>query len=95
MRNNVIRNNTFLNTSWVDIAHRGQPANIVIHSLSKFFQSPRYNRNILITGNVFKNPHRDPESAAIDVRNARDVQIVDNTFESFTKQVVIDGKVVR
>lgn len=92
VRNNVIRNNVFLNTSWVDIAHRGQPACIVIHSLSRFFKSPRYNRNILITGNVFKNPHGDQEAAAIDVRNAEDVRITGNTYEGFAKQVVIDGK---
>mgnify|MGYP002409911190 FL=1 len=92
VRNNVIRGNTFLNTSWVDIAHRGQPASIVIHSLSKFFQSPRYNRNILITGNVFRNPYGDATAAAVDVRNAEDVRIVDNVFEGFLKPVLIDGQ---
>jgi hypothetical protein len=93
VRNNIIRSNVFLNTSWVDIAHRGQPADIVIHSLSKFFKAPRYNRNILITGNVFKNPHGDAEAAGIDVRNAEDVRIHDNTFEGYTKPVMIDGHV--
>jgi len=93
VRNNIIRNNVFLNTSWVDIAHRGQPADIVIHSLSKFFKAPRYNRNILIAGNVFKNPHGDTEAVGIDVRNAEDVQIRDNTFEGYTKPVMIDGNV--
>lgn len=95
VRHNVVRNNTFLNTSWVDIARRGQPSDLVIHSLSKFFPSANYNRHILITGNVFKNPHGDTEAVAIDVRNAKDVQVVDNTFEGFTKRVMVDGKVIQ
>lgn len=95
VRNNVIRNNVFLNTSWVDIAHRGQPASIVIHSLSKFFKEPRYNQNILITGNVFKNPDGDTEAVAIDVRNAEDVRIEGNVFEAYARPVVIDRKTAR
>ena len=95
VRHNVVRNNTFLNTSWVDIARRGQPSDLVIHSLSKFFPSTSYNRHILITGNVFKNPHGDTEAVAVDVRNAKDVQVVDNTFEGFTKRVMLDGKVIQ
>lgn len=65
------------------------------HSLSSFFKSPRYNRDILIAGNAFRNPHGDADAAAIDVRNAEDVRIVDNRFEGFTKPVLIDGQVVR
>jgi hypothetical protein len=92
VRNNTIRSNIFLNTSWVDIAHGGVPADIVIHSLSQFFKDPRYNKNILITHNVFKNPDHDRAAIAIDVRNAEDVRIEDNTFEGFTQKVLIDGK---
>ncbi|MBP6864655.1 MAG: hypothetical protein KBC32_05210 [Candidatus Didemnitutus sp.] len=94
VRNNVVRNNVFLNSSWIDIARRGQPAAIVIHSLSRFFKNPRYNANILITGNVFKNPHGQVEAAAIDVRNAEAVEIRDNVYEGYTREVVRDGVVV-
>jgi hypothetical protein len=92
VRNNVIRNNVFLNSSWIDIARRKQPASIVIHSLSKFFKEPRYNRNIVITGNVFKNPHGQAEAVAIDVRNAEDVEICDNVYEGFVTPVMRDGR---
>lgn len=92
VRNNVIRDNVFLNTSWVDIARRDQPSCVVIHSLSRFFTSPRYNGNILITGNDFKNPEHDATAAAIDVRNARDVRCEDNRFEGFVRTVLVDGR---
>lgn len=92
VRNNVIRNNVFLNTSWIDIARRGQPATIVIHSLSKFFKEPRYNRNVLITGNVFKNPNGPEHAVAVDVRHAEDIEIRDNVFEGFATPVMRDGR---
>ncbi|MFO1448534.1 MAG: right-handed parallel beta-helix repeat-containing protein [Opitutaceae bacterium] len=92
VRNNIVRNNVFLNTSWIDIARRGQPASLVIHSMSQFFVEPRYNRNILITGNVFKNPHRQSGAVAVDVRNAEDVVLRDNVYEGFDRDVAVDGK---
>jgi hypothetical protein len=92
VRNNIVRNNLFLNTSWIDIARRGQPATLVIHSLSQFFSALRFNRNILITGNVFKNPHGQAGAVAVDVRNAEDVVLRNNVFEGFAQDVLIDGK---
>jgi len=90
VRNNVIRNNVFEDTSWIDIARRNQPATLLIHSINNFFEAPRYNRGIQITGNVFRNPHGDSSAVAIDVRHATDVTIADNRFEGFVRNVAVD-----
>lgn len=89
-RNNIFRNNVCEDTSWIDIARRGQPSTLVIHSLSRFFKDPQYNQHIEITGNVFKNPHGMKKAVAIHVLNATDVSIHDNVFEGFNQTVLID-----
>lgn len=91
VRNNIFRNNLIENSSWIDIVQRGSPASLLIHSISRFFDAPRYNKNIVITGNIFRNPDGDASHAAIDIRNATDVQIVDNVFEGFTQKVKIES----
>ncbi len=95
VRNNVFRNNVCEDVPWVDIAHRGQPSAIVIHSLNRYFKAPMFNAGILIRGNVFKNPGGDPGCVAIDVRNARDVEIRDNQFIGFERRVWIDAATTR
>lgn len=90
VRNNVFRNNICEDTSWIDIARRGQPATFVIHSLSRFFKDPKYNQHIEITGNVFRNPHGMKEAVAIHVLNATDVRIHGNVFEGFEQNVLVD-----
>ncbi len=92
VRHTVVRNNRFLNTSWIDIANRGAPANIVIHSLSKFFprSTVRFNGDILIEKNSFANPDGQTDAVAIDVRNAENVRIVDNHYEGFAHPVKFD-----
>lgn len=97
VRNTVVRNNRFLNTSWIDIANRGAPANIVIHSLSKFFRdpAPRFNGHILIEKNTFENPDGQADAVAIDVRNAEDVCIVDNRYVGFAQPVKFDPATTR
>jgi hypothetical protein len=47
-----IKTNTFL-ANWVDIAPLVQPADLVIPSLSTFFNDPTYNSNIQIKNNTF------------------------------------------
>jgi hypothetical protein len=94
-RNNVFRNNLCEDTSWIDIARRGQPATLMIHSLSRFFTDPLYNQHIEITGNTFRNPHGMAEAAAIDVRNASHVRIHGNVFEGFQREVVVDPQTTR
>lgn len=89
VRNNIFRNNLIKNTSWVDIVERGQPSCLLIHSISSLFNSPRYNKNISIYGNTFRNLHGNTNEVAIDVRNATDVQIRDNIFEGFTEAVKV------
>lgn len=95
VRNNVFRNNLCEDTSWIDIARRGQPATLVIHSLCKFFKDPRYNQHIEIYGNVFKNPSGPKDAVAIHVLNAEDVNIHDNVFEGFERRVLADEKTTR
>lgn len=95
VRNNVFRNNVCEDTSWIDIARRGQPATLVIHSLCKFFKDPRYNQHIEIYGNVFKNPVGPKDAVAIHVLNATDVNIHDNVFEGFALKVLVDEKTTR
>lgn len=95
VRNNIFRNNRCEDTSWIDIARRGQPATLVIHSLSKFFKNPRYNRHIEIYGNVFRNPYGPRDAVAIHVLNAEDVKIHDNVFEGFERNVLADEKTTR
>lgn len=95
VRNAIFRDNRCLNTSWIDIAHRGQPATLLIHSLSRFFRDPVYNQRIEISGNVFLNPHGDPMHAAIHLLHACDVDIRNNTFEGFANPVVIDETTTR
>jgi hypothetical protein len=95
VRNNIFRNNLISNVSWIDIAHRGSPACLTIHSLSKFFKEPTYNQHILIEGNVFKNPYHQQNAAAIHVRNAMDVEIRSNRFEGFGPEVWINAATTR
>lgn len=96
-RNNVFRNNVCKNVSWIDIARRGQPAILTIHSLSRYFDDPMYNQHILIEGNDFRKPHQHPQAVAIDVRNASDVVIRGNTFKGFAPQqrVRVDEQTTR
>lgn len=96
-RNNVFRNNVCANTSWIDIARRGQPACLTIHSLNRYFDDPMYNQHIDIVGNVFRNPHRDEDAVAIDVRNALDIEMRENEFVGFGKhqRVHIDKDTTR
>jgi hypothetical protein len=95
VRNNIFRNNICEDTSWIDIARRGQPATLVIHSLCKFFKDPRYNQHIEIYGNVFRNPCGPRDAVAIHVLNAEDVNIHDNVFEGFKRNVLADEKTTR
>ena len=95
VRNNIFRNNLCEDTSWIDIAGRGQPATLVIHSLSKFFKDPRYNQHIEIYGNTFKNHHGLKEAVAIHVLNAEGVNIHDNVFEGFERDVLVDETTTR
>jgi hypothetical protein len=94
-RNNIFRKNFCEDTSWIDIAGRGQPATLVVHSLSKFFKEPRYNQHIEIYGNIFKNPHAMKTAVAIHVLNAEDVNIHDNTFEGFERDVLVGETTTR
>lgn len=91
VRNNIFRNNLIENTSWIDIAHRDKPSCLLIHSLSNYFSNPRYNKNIQITGNTFRNVHNNSNESAIYIRNATDILITDNVFEGFVKKVEIDA----
>lgn len=95
VRNNVVRNNRFLDVGWVDIARRGQPSCLVIHSLSTLFKEPRYNRDILIEGNLFRNPHREQDAVAVDIRHSEAVTLRDNVFQGFSTEVKRDGKPAR
>lgn len=92
VRNNVFRNNIIEDVSWIDIARRGQPSALMIHSLSRLFDNPKYNQHIKITGNIFRNPHGLKNSAAIHVLNATDVQIYNNTYEGYEQEVLVDNK---
>lgn len=94
-RNIVFRNNLCEDVSWVDIARRGQPAILLIHSLNRYFENPMYNQHIEIYGNTFKNPHGYPDAVAIDVRNATNVHIFDNVYEGFEQPVAVDKKSTR
>jgi hypothetical protein len=94
-RNNIFRNNLCEDTSWIDIARRGQPSTMVIHSLSRFFKDPQYNQHIEITGNTFRNPHGMKEAVAIHVLNAADVDIHGNVFEGFEQDVLVDAATTR
>ncbi|HOX38698.1 MAG TPA: right-handed parallel beta-helix repeat-containing protein [Candidatus Brocadiia bacterium] len=91
-RNNIFRNNLCEDTGWIDIASRGQPATLLIHSLSNFFVDPQYNQHIEIYGNTFRNPHGTKDAVAIHVLNAEDVNIYNNTFEGFHRNVLVDSK---
>ena len=95
VRNNIFRNNTVNNVSWIDIAHRDGPACLTIHSLSKYFKEPKYNQHILIENNVFKNPTGPKNAAAISVRNAADVEIRGNRFEGFETKVLVNEATTR
>lgn len=95
VRNNIFRNNLCEDVSWIDIARRGQPSILMIHSLNRYFKDPVYNQHIEIYGNTFRNPHGMPDAVAIDVRNASDVDIHDNHFEGFEQAVHIDPETTR
>ncbi|GHC03704.1 hypothetical protein GCM10007047_20430 [Cerasicoccus arenae] len=89
-RNVIFRNNRCEDVSWVDIARRGQPSILMIHSLNRFFENPMYNQSIEIYGNVFCNPDGLSDAVAIDVRNAADVYIHGNVYEGFGRSVNVD-----
>lgn len=89
-RNNVFRDNQCKDVPWIDIALRGRPAALLIHSISRYFRNPTFNGPVEITGNVFRNPHAVSNSAAIDIRNARGVVVRGNTFEGFATPVTAD-----
>ena len=90
-RNIVFRNNLCEDVSWIDIARRGQPSILMIHSLNRSFEDPQYNQGIEIYGNTFRNPDAVPDAVAVDVRNATDVSIHDNQFEGFENIVNVDS----
>jgi hypothetical protein len=91
-RNNVFRDNVCKDVPWIDIARRGQPAALLVHSISRYFRDPMYNGPLEITGNVFRNPQGVAAATAIDIRNARGVIIRGNTFEGFATPVVVDPR---
>lgn len=95
VRNSVFRNNVCENVPWVDIVRRGQPAALLIHSINKYFNGPMFNAGIVISGNVFKNPHGDSGCVAIDLRNVREVDIHSNQFIGFKERVLIDEATTR
>ena len=89
-RNNVFRDNVCRDVPWIDIARRGRPAALLIHSISRYFKSPTFNGPVEITGNTFRNPHALPNASAVDIRNARGVVVRGNTFEGFATPVTTD-----
>lgn len=95
VRNNVFQDNHLSNTPWVDIAGRGQPADLVIHSLSTFFNDPIYNSNIQIRNNTFQNAPDNPKAAAVHILNSSDVRLEGNKFQGFAKPVVVDPSTTR
>jgi len=95
VRNNIFQDNHLSNTPWVDIAGRGQPADLVIHSLSTFFHDPIYNSNIQIRNNTFQNALDNPKAAAVHILNSSDVRLEGNKFQGFKKPVVVDPSTTR
>ena len=95
VRNNIFQDNHLSNTPWVDIAGRGQPADLVIHSLSTFFNDPIYNSNIQIKNNTFQNAPDNPKAAAVHILNSSDVRLEGNKFQGFAKPVVVDPSTTR
>ena len=95
VRNNVFQDNHLSNTPWVDIAGRGQPADLVIHSLSTFFNDPIYNSNIQIKNNTFQNAPDNPKAAAVHILNSSDFRLEGNKFQAFAKPVVVDPSTTR
>lgn len=90
VRNNVFRSNLVENVSWIDIAHRGVPACLTIHSLNAYFKNPKYNQHVQIVGNTFKNSTAQKDAVAVHILNATDIQIRGNRFEGFAKDVLVD-----
>lgn len=95
VRNNVFQDNHLSNTPWVDIAGRGQPADLVIHSLSTFFNDPIYNSNIQIRNNTFQNAPDNPKAAAVHILNSSHVKLEGNKFQGFAKPVIVDSSTTR
>lgn len=95
VRNNIFQDNHLSNTPWVDIAGRGQPADLVIHSLSTLFHDPVYNSNIQIKNNTFRNAPDNPKATAIHILNSSNVIFKGNTFQGFAKPVVLDPATTR
>lgn len=94
-RNVVVRSNVFCDPGWVDIAGRNAPACLTIHSLSKYFEAPRYNQGIAILNNLFSNSTAVPEAVAVHVLHAEDVTFRDNRFVGFQEAVRVDPTTTR
>ena len=95
VRNNIFRNNTFLNSCWIDITRQGRPSSLLIHSQSMFFTNPMYNTNIRLLGNTFKNELSNTDAVAVEVRNAQAVTFEGNTFSGYADPVVVDPQTTR
>jgi hypothetical protein len=61
--------------NWVDIAPLVQPADLVIPSLSTFFNDPTYNSNIQIKNKTFKNATIDLKVGALHILNPSNARL--------------------
>ena len=90
VRNAVIRNNTFADSTW-DSTTPGEPYNGTV----KIYQSAgvgdaAYNTNILLQNNHFSGINYVANYSAIDIKNAQSVTLCNNTFEDCANNVRID-----
>ncbi|MCK9479597.1 MAG: DNRLRE domain-containing protein [Firmicutes bacterium] len=88
VKNIIIRNNVFSDSNWILKAkHKGA---LTISNANTDLPGSKYNTNILIENNTFKDLTEGEHVVAIDVQNAQNVEIRHNHYENVTDRISID-----
>lgn len=81
VRHAVIQGNRFIDSTWNDGGGLLRGTITLFQNFPAAFTNEPYNENIRISDNVFTGIDLAPNVAAINIANARDVEIAGNTFE--------------
>jgi hypothetical protein len=90
VRNIVIRNNLFEDSTWQD-KYPDYRGTITLYNNHSAFSNEPYHRDIRIEQNLFRNITGANTPAAIHVKNAGDVLIQDNRYENTDLTVLVDA----